>query len=892
MTKRDVLDETLAKRFSWRISEPADISEPTPQPPPPAASAPSAVSALSTAGDAEQPEPITTEATQELRKRRAREREDFADQVARAWQITSPSHQAAATVKLFQRAQGFGVELAGMVNHPRESALLWRLIVRHFDALPAHDRKFGAHALGFMSLSPELRDVAELLAEVAENGSSSLAFMMEMSGALVDPIGRRYPELGRRLARILEEGKTWASREIAARWLGLAEPRDAIPALRRALRGPHARVRTFALEVLLDKTPPAVTEDDVQWLLDDAVAHPLGRDYGSRAFDTAFGYAEALIDAVAKVRPPEGYRPLEIIADGGGAHIQAHRSTLDAEWALRALAAGYPERTPARIDERLFDRSQWKRRTAVEAAALLTEEQARPRLLEAAAGPGNSASEHAKELWFKLFGQACPVSELSGVQVDLLASAPSERFLSCLLVLRGASDDAIGAMRASLLANAPPRIEERPTAAPRDLSPEQRETLVLLLFSVRDHGPRRPGVPWTEREWTDELVRRFGAQAFEGIVRLAARGARVGLDHEWLTALSDLAREGWLSPEQRGQLRAVATEVLSSDAWDGATSPLIALNQVGAPPELLDRLWSIAVAIEPDDETAHDTWKKTRRYHYAASWASDVLIAMKDAPALDARIAEEAQRAFEEREYETLERLIAIGGRRMVPTVLDLAARVVDAIDEDPTSFKVALRSAQALEMAKLAHEGWLLDLVSRPESGRFAIGAQLARKTSPPSVHAALSSALDSTARGGATAADAASSLIWLDMLGLDDARLDGILERAPERERVALIGAMLRVDAPLARVGRLAADLLVSADEEIAPEMLEELLMKDPDGTPELLEAVLPRVTLRGVKESIQDHLNLPSEADLYWCDSDEDDDEDDDSEAVEEDDDRHLD
>ena len=855
MSKRDVLDEELAQRFRWRAFTPADLAEVVAPPAPPG---PSMIQPAPTAGTS--PSGGQGASAERLRwERAARACAGLARQVERVWEMTARARQAVATVALLGRAEGIGLDLVGMREHPLECVRLWRLVVRHYDKLPKRDRKAGIHALSFAPAPAQQREVVDLLVEAAEAGDSWLAFMMER-GAADEVTGQMHPELGARLAQILDEGKTWAAREIAARWLSFADLSGAVPALRRALRRPHARGRWVALEILLERAPGELTEDDVLWLLEDAVRHPLPGGFGERTRDTVDGYCGALVTAVAKVRPAEGWRPLEIIAGGGGALLRGERSGLDDGWALRALAAGYPARALAPIDRLLCGSRSWRRLDAVEAAGLLPDELARPRLLEGAAGPGHHAEERARALWFERFGEACPVDPLAGVPAGLLPAEAGERLLSRLTVLRGPSDEARGAMLEALLAEAP-----------------DPEALALLLFGVRDvvSTRPRPGLPRSEEPWAELLIERFGAPAFEGLAALAARGARAGVDHEWLGALASLARKGALAPAWHARLRDIAREALGSPAWDGASSPLVTLACVGAPPDLLDRLWAIAVTPPADDEAG--------QHLHAARWAADALAGMADAPELDARIAAEGARALEARAYPEVERIAALGCQRGTPAAFDLGARCLAAVDDDPAAEGAALRCAYALDEAKRLDEAWRVNAVARPESPLFAIATHVLRKPASPAVLAALEGALESPARGGAAAAEAAVSLLRLRAIGVDDPRLDGLLARAPARARADLADALLLNDAPLPPLRRHLLELLVGADAKAAAVACEGLLTKEPEGTRELFQAALapgaraaagspggaPGAPHPSIRDLIEHYLGEPGEVELYWRD-----------------------
>ncbi|AKT38756.1 hypothetical protein [Chondromyces crocatus] len=895
MSKRDVLDSQLAGQFAWRMALPAEFVSSTAPPPVPKSAPP----APPPPSEEAEPPAAMAEAERERWERADRECSELAKQVERAWQISEPSQQAAATAVLLERARKLGLDLFGMSEYPMASVRLWRLVVRHYQRFPARERKPGVHALSVAAAPPEQRETVDLLIEVAETGDAWLAFMMER-GPACEAMGRRHPELGARLARVLDHGKTWAARETAARWLSFADLRAAIPTLRRALRRPHARVRWFALEILLERAPQALTADDVQWLLDDAVEHPLPEGYGTRSYETSEGYADTLVTAVAKVRPPDGWKPLMIIADGGGAHIQRDRAGLDVGWALRALAAGYPERALSRIDRELAETRSWRRIDAVEAAGHLPDGLLRPRLLEAAIGPGYRIIERAKALWFERFGAECPVEPLAGVPVEILAEPPGDRLLARLTVLRGSSDEAKGAMLVALLTGEPTSPTESATASEAlpattpatqsapgaeagaeipepELSADQREALALLLYSLREQGAahRRPGLPTTEEAWAEALVRRFGDLAFDGLTALASRGARAGVDHEWLGALASLARRGVLRSAWRERLRDVAVDALRAPGWDGATAPLIVLTQVGAPPDLLDFLWDIT--LEPAESSS------SRMRVYTVLWAADVLVTMKDAPSLDTRITLEGEKALQARTWETLERIVRIGCRRRLEAAFALAKRCIALVEDEPEAQAGAVQCAHFLAEAKQLDPAWVLASLRRPESPSFTVASRFVGDDSPAEVVAAIEEALTSPAREGAAAAESARALVWRKVLGIEDPRLDGILEGAPARARAELLGSLLLLDAPFPPLRPHYHALLLGPDEKAAAEAFEDLYVKQPEGTWELLEEILPLGPSPSVRESIAHFLREPTDAELYWRHSDDDEEEEDELEEL---------
>lgn len=839
MAKRDVLDKTLAQRFAWRLGEPIELPEEA----------------------AEQNPPEDTASAEDQAERfraMAQEREAIAKDAARIWAMTSASAQAEEVVRLFRRVSELGLYVVGMSDYPRESVTIWRLLVRHYRSQPARDRKKLAHAMSFLPIDPEQREVVDLLVEIAKAGDSWLALMMNLGDVATEAVGRKYRELGPRLAAVLEdEAATWASRKIAVSWLSLADPRDVTGPLRRALTLPHLRIRWLALESLLAMDPPGLTAADLQWLLDDAVKHPIPEPLTMSFFDAVHGYTEALIKAVDKVRSEESLRPLEILEKKGAVRISRRRASISGGWALCALAAAQPERARKRIDRALFGRL-WERYDAVKATGLLPEELARPRLLEVAAGAQHASAELAKELWFKRFGEACPAGELAGVEVELLSAPPSERFLSRLTVLRGASNEARDAMLKVLLAEA-----NQVPEPPGELSADERETLALILFSLDDLRLCRAGTPRGERAWSELLLRRFGEPAFVGLLKLAAREARAGVDHGWLSGLAGVAEKGQLSPSQRGRLRDLAYETVRSPDWEGSTAPLLVLTALGAPIDLVDRLWAPALWGATSDDG----------FGNAAFHAAYALVGMKDAPALDARLAEEGASALRARDYQAVAVIVHIGTKRgdaCKERACELAERCIDAFDEDPAARNAAFACAHQLEQARGLSEEWLLHALRRPASPRFLIAARLSRKHVSPGVVAALEGALESTAFGGASAAEAAESLLVMGALKPEDARLDGILTRAPLRERASLTGALVDAEVPIARLRPHLMEVLLGPPDREIFWLLERFSGSTMEGLPELLKDVLAGGPVARIREEIEDCLDLPSEASVYFQDA----------------------
>ncbi|AKT40494.1 hypothetical protein [Chondromyces crocatus] len=853
MSKHDVLDEHLAQQFLWRISIPDLIALKESRPKQFVAKV-----------------QVREAPAGEVRARWERVGRDCAElsqQVARTWDMAPGARQATATATMLGRVRRMGFDVIGMSAHPVEILRLWRLVARHHGALPRKGRKDGIHALSFVPIPTESPELPDLLVEAAIAGDEWLAFLLEQSLQDESP-DRRYPEASERLAQVLDEGPSWGAQVIAGRLLFVfADIEVAIPALRRALRRPHAGVRTVAIEALLDRAPHALTDADVQWLLEDAVKHPPTPACGTRGLEMIDEYGRALITAVGQVRPVEGHRPLAVLADGGGVDVRGQRIGLDAGWAIRALAVGYPERAVMWIDRALYGARSWRRYDAVEAAGLLPEAMARPRLLEAAAGPGRYPVERAQALWVERFEEPCPVVPLAGLDVGLLTGEPSESLLSRLSLLRSGPDDARARMLEALVAEA---RETSLVSGAEVLSPLARETLSLLLFNLRDPAvsPRGPELPGSEEAWAELLLRHFGEAAFEGLAALAARGARVGADHEWLEVLAGLERKGLLTESWRERLRAIAREALLSPLYHGGTGPLYTLSCLGAPADLVEPLWRAAVERPQEDEPG----APRSALPYGAYWAAEALAKVKDAPALEARLGREAEAAMLAKDYRKLERIVRIGSHRGTEAALALGLRCLDGVDEDPASEDAALQCGYALQAVGRIDGAWVLAALRRPESLRFALATRLCRPEASPEVLEALKAALSSDARSGAAAAEAATALVALQLVTVDDARLDGILERAAPGARSLLAGLLLRMGAPLSRLRGHFRELLLGKDGAAAIGAYGILSTQEPDG----LRSLLDEVWAEGPNAALRDWLGYDlgelNEIEHYWCHEDE--------------------
>jgi hypothetical protein len=848
----DVLDPARAAEFAWRTAL-ADQAPTTPADAPAApadAPAPDVFLAHARAVSAAVNEAAADpeKARDELAHARARCAE-LAANVLHAWALGEGEAQAAATRRLAEGLAALGMWAVGMRFHPLEAVRLARLVVRYVDRLGREAREAALFGLAWGRIEHE--EVVELLVEAARCGDPDVAYAMDRCTVDEDD-GRLPPRLGPALAGVLEAAPRWRSRALAARWLSAVRSPEVTPPLRRALRAPHTGVRLAALEALLERR--AIEAEDVQFLLDDAVVHPISARIRRRGDDDLrFRYPNALVRATRLTRPPDGARPLEILARGDGAIIDGDAGALDEEFAWRALAAAYPDRALGFIDEALAVHDHWTRHSGLEAAAELPDELARPRLAAAAADPAFEVNDRAKQLFAKRFGEELVVEPTTGVPMEVLGgAAPSARFFERLAILRGKSHEAREAIAEVMLAEAP-----------------AREPLALLAFALRDYGlwvgRERASLPSRLEGWVDALLERFGTAAADALLIIARPPALAGGMQQLLWTLGSAARDTW--PEaSRSALVALAAEALLSPGAGGLRDPVSVLSTLPAPAACIPRLWAIAVDGDLTGAERRSDWA---RYGIVRD-AATALARVEPNEGLDRDLAREAERALADADFARLDRLLAVLFERAPSqgAVLDLAERALDvalargseAANEVASACVDALAAADRLDEARRL--AWLED----PSSPRFDLAAARTRDPSGAELDC-LRRALDSTARSGAPRAVAACELLWSGAMGPLDPRLGAILASAPPRTRACLVGILLRAEAPLGVWREAALELLCGDDASAASDAFESLDAHEPEGATELLREARARGPNPGVRESLDDALGEPSEAESYW-------------------------
>jgi hypothetical protein len=730
---------------------------------------------------------------------------------------------ARAAKRLLARADRLGIEIVGV---PADDAVkLMRLLVRHAPRMTRRQRERSTAVARVVPLDHP--DAGVLFAEMARAGDRLLATAVLSDEDWTPELVDRW-DLGLRLAEVIDAGPTYACRIVALQLVARLDVRDAaIPALRRALRLPIFAVRARALHALATAQPSAVLEDDLVLVLRDLVTHPppdAMRDEEREEEERML--ADAVLLALKDVRPADVEEALLDLIDAEHETIW-----LDEAWATEALAVAYPETGAVMIDHWLKCTRAHERARALAAMEHLPNDLAEARLLRAASDPAFAVRDPARKQWLDRYGSVCPVhiADLAGAR--LLEEPPSARFSARLAVMHGRVRNARQAMARALLAEAP-----------------DREALVLLLQLLGDDtDSAEPSFGSRDEGWAAIVVERFGAVGVEGLCALAARFTEPE-SFGWVRRLGDLVERSVIRREDAAPLRALAAAQVASDDAARVDDALRVLAQLGAPPELFDRILGFAL----DDD-------------FGSSEAR-VLLARWPDKSVDVRMASVMAMALAERDWTRLRYASRIALERGSPAGRVIAQRVLEVAEGDPEAVDAAVECARHLRAAGELDDSWALQALGRPDSPVFAVAARAWRGEG--AVRAALDAALTSTARGGASAAQAAIGLLHGDPpLSLRDRRLTAILEGAAAPERAELVHALCVHGAPLAVVGGHLEELLASPDPGVTGALIGvAMCIKSPKGRA-LLRAALPRVVDFELRAEIEEVLG--TSAAPYWAD-----------------------
>ena len=855
MSGQDAINPQRARQYAWRHAE----SE----------------TSLGEESDGRDFESEATDASSESTERSQKPRPDWRhaamaaaatldEETERIWAISNPAAQCRAAVGLFRSVTEPRTMAALSIGNPLGAMRLLRLAHRHYRAL-------GDEAGGIMRRlcffarfhDPE---AAELFLDIARSGDRRFMRWLEfpLSASLRSPDHWKFlrqTQLCVRLCALLDEEFPWASRELALDFLFLCCTKEALPTLRRALRLPHLGIRWRAVTLLVRAfTPPALEASELLFLVHDLFEHPpvfQGREPPFWAKEEV-GYVDGLTEALQKLRPAEAVIPILRILTGDHLSRALARSESDADWVLKTLAAAYPSDALPHIDRYFCKSRSWARRTAVEAAACLPAEEARPRLLRAASDGAPHVAERARSLLEECFGVACPVQPLDGIATDLLEMPPSESFLPRLEVLRNPSEEVRQTMLEALLNEAP-----------------DREALALILYALADDGlllkRHRPKLPKDRRALHAQLYRRFGPPALHALCLLADRYPEPNGSGGLLDLLY-LVQTVRLPKRDAALLRALALRRLQIETFEARQSALMLLTRIGVPDELYPQLLH---------------WVQNN----AEAWifAADVLASAPRNRARAEALAGHLLAAFQAGNGELLIRLSCAISKRPSPRLLSVAERLIsewialpepaaDSPDAERSRYAGAAMKTAMLELSrrlratgKLTLE-WIKESLGSPASRAFLIAVNLVQTDEyDEEVLDAMRKALDSDAQGGVAALEAAVNLLSHGKgISADDPRFLRLAKSARGEWRGRMLFMMLAAGASIEPLRSTIAESLCAADREEAESMdsVVEHYAK-PFGLAELA-ALLPKVRAPQLATIINAVLDAKKDPRAYWQDS----------------------
>jgi hypothetical protein len=814
MQRRDQIDATRAKHFAWRFLRPGDTDH--------------IDDLLRAAQEDEQGPPPSTalvappSSARELERSRERARvacRALAISVAEAWSLQDDGAAARVVKRLLARADRMGAALAEMDAHPAEGVRLLRLFVRHASKMTRRQRERASLVAAAMPL--EHPETADLLVEIARAGDRATAAILLEDDEWNPDVGD-VDALIARLADVIDEGQSDDARIVAVDLLARLPRRDAmVAALRRAVRQSTFPVRAHALSALATIVPCAVADEDLVLVLRDLAANapPDALEVGEQQEEDERLMADAVIAALASVQPAEAEEGLLDLIDA-----EHDAVWLDAGWATEALAAAFPDTAAAMVDHWLKCARSHERMRALAALERLPAELAEPRLRLAASDPALAVRDGARRQWLQRFERACPVGPLDLVGASLLPGPPSERFGARLAVMQGRVREARQAMARALFTEAP-----------------NAEALVLLLQVVGDDSESgEPKLASRDDAWAPVLVERFGALGVRGLCAIAARFPEPE-SFGWMRRLGDMVERGLIAREHAEPIRRLAEQQVSSEdagRVDDALRVLALVGLAGAPPELLERVLGLAL----DDEIG-------------AAEARALIIGWTDR-AVDARLASEMALALAGRDWTRLRYAAWMALERRSPAARVIAQRVLEVAERDPDAADAAVECARRLHEAGVIDHAWALAALARPESPIFAVAARAWRRET--AVREALEGALGSSARGGASAVQAAIALLHGEpRLSPRDRRLLAVLEAAAPVYRAELVYAMCMNGAPLAAIGAHLEELLVSSDPNVSGVLIGIGAWLRSSRARSMLRSLLPRIADLELRADIEEAL-----------------------------------
>lgn len=850
MKRRDDVDQARARALTWQaLSTPEHAGEER--------------------EDSEPPESSPDVETDAWRLAAMSACQRLVEAIERVWTRSDPALQARGVAGLLQMAKELDRQIAAMQLHPLACVRLARLMARHYHRLKPGVRELADWVCYHLDYAhPELE---MLLTELLDRECWGLAGRIHES--LMHSRRRprlESPEFLEKLRRCIEGSASWATKMTALSWAVFVPSAPLLPTLRLALRMPHVGVRWRALALLLkpdlpdededaETGPPGtpirylLPEEDLLFLLEDAVLHPppMSRDAITR--HSAQQYARVLLDALRLLRPATGARPLLRILEPDDDQSPFVRGSLDERWALMSLALVYPEVAEPYIAQWSGSLETEKRVAAAMAAGGLPKDQARPYILRALTDGANEVQRAAKELGEVGLGQPLAVDPLAAIPKQLLAGPPSDRLVQRAAWLHQPGDRTRKRLVEMLLAEAP-----------------DREALALLTIVLADDellaqsfGGYAVMARW---QLCTRIIESFGELAVDALVWLAERYPGAEGDRPILSFLQERVRAGQLARGGSPVLRELALRCLDHPSGEMRADALGLLAGLGLSPELCDRVtrW-----IADGDE----------------AWES-VAYSVRDDAALAARLAPLAQHAFEAQDLARCERLLRAAAHHPNP---DFLAWVEQRSNEyvglapvpsapafqwplEPAALALARACVDLLSGQKRLSDVWMEAALARPEHLSFQIAARECIESLPKEPQLALlRTALDSPARSGEAAAEAAGVLAHHGRLQPSDSRVGTIFARVHGEPRRDLLFYLLEQQTDVRPLRAPLRTLLLSEDLDDAYFVIDHLLRgRERHGVNELLRETLPAIRTGLMRTFIEKHLRLPGEVQRFWQDA----------------------
>ena len=221
--------------------------------------------------------------------------------------------------------------------------------------------------------------------------------------------------------------------------------------------------------------------------------------------------------------------------------------------------------------------------------------------------------------------------------------------------------------------------------------------------------------------------------------------------------------------------------------------------------------------------------------------------------------------ALADRDWDRLENAAWIVLERDILAGRVVAQRVLEVVEDTEEAIDAAAVCARNLRQRGVLDDGWAIAALRKPESPVCIVAARVWRGSS--GIRASLEGLLTSGARAGATAAEAAMSLVNAEpRMSPRDRRLQPVLAAAPPVERTDLIVGMCLHGAPFAAVAPYLEALLTSSDERVTARLVGVPSWLKTPKAQALFRQVLPRVVDAELRADIEEQLgHVP---DPYWA------------------------